>query len=132
MRRPTTLPSLPPTPTSPMGVEARKALAEALKSLAKHLTEPQVQRHVQEGYARVWLHLVLTRGMDPQQAVSAKQNAYQAVLPAFQAAGERMGLHNQSAMTWWAPKVAVLACQLWRKAMAVQGSTHQPLPGLEL
>lgn len=115
-----------------MAPSERKALAELLKPLGRHLTDPQVQKRVREGYARVWLHLLMVRGLDPRQAVQAKQIAYQAVLPAFQVAGERIGLHNQAAMTWWAPDVARLACGLWCKAKDAQGLTPQPLPGLGL
>ena len=115
-----------------MSPAARKSLAEMLKPLGRNLTNPEVQGCVREAYAQVWLHLLLSRGLDPRHATSVDLRAYQAVLPSFQSAGERIGLHNQAAMAWWAPEVARIACQLWKKAKAAQGEAPRPLPGLGL
>lgn len=126
------LPSLPAVPTAPMSVQERRDLTTALVSLKNRLCEPAVQDHVRAGYARVWLHLVLSKGLDPRKAVGPRIQGYQAILPAFLEAVERIGLHTKASASWWGVQVSQEASLLWRKATAAQGGAPQPLPGLGL
>lgn len=130
--KPILLPSLPAVPTTPMPVGERQALAGALSSLKKDLHDPAAQACALDGYARVWLHLLLSRGLDPRNAMSPKGRSYATILPAFLDAVARIGLHDKPSATWWAPKVALQAGRLWHQAIQAQGGTPQPLPGLGL
>jgi hypothetical protein len=121
------LPALPPVPTAPMPPAARRSLAELLATRLD-LTDPDVQAWERQGYARIWLHLLLDRHLDPRMAISPKQPAYQAVLRPFQAAGVRIGRHDACSMAWLAPAVAREAYDLWRHTTAVQGEAPKPLP----
>lgn len=118
---------LPPVPTSSMPVDDRRVLADAVQALKPFLHRTDAQEHLGQAYARVWIHLAMERGLDPRRITSPKSAGFQILLPIFQAAIQRLGLHDRVDAARWAPTVAPVSATLWRQAKEAQG---QPVPGL--
>lgn len=125
------LPSLPPTPTAPMSAVARKELAEDMRSVRKHLSDPATTRWIRDAYARVWIHLALVREVSPAQAANPSSQWHKLLLPAFLAGAERIGVHNIPQLVFLAPEVSLQAAFLWRSATKAQAPAVRPLPGFE-
>ena len=119
-------PLFPPVPTAPMDPASLGELQDALQACKGKMSWPEFLLHVQNGYARVWIHLALERGLDPRKILGAANQGHQVVLTAWIDAGKRVGIHDRVSLAWYAPEVAALACRLWTAAKAKQGPGLAP------
>lgn len=126
------LPDFPPVPTAPMDPVAKRHLAEAILDCQKMISYKETQDHIQAGYARIWIHLTLERGLDPRKVSGVASKGHQDILKAFLAAGVRIGLHDRATLAWHAPYIAATATQLWRQAKESQGGLLVAPAGLGL
>lgn len=126
------LPAFPAVPTAPMSRGTKRHLLEALQECHKTKSWKETQDHIQHGYALLWLHLVLERGLDPRKVVGAALRGNQDLLSPFFAEASRLGLHSRVALGCAAPVVAATAARLWREAKEAQASVLPQLPGLGL
>lgn len=109
-------------------------LLEALRECRKMASWPDVVRYAKKGLARLWIHLVLERGLDPRKAAPACSKGHQAVLKPYLEAGFSAGLGDRAELAWEVQEVAELASGLWDQAKASQSTqraSQAPLLGLE-
>ena len=57
-------PLFPPVPTATMDPASLGELQDALQACKGKMSWPEFLLHVQNGYARVWIHLALERGRE--------------------------------------------------------------------
>ena len=124
MDKPMKLPELPPVPLAPMGKEDKKSLVAILRSVPSgELWRLEVQEWVRQGYARIWIHLCLERGIQPPMAANRTHRAYKTLEPLMCAAAERVAHHTAKQVEdWHLPEIALAASALWREAMGARAT----------
>lgn len=128
------LPELPPVRTTPLNAAEKAELVDALQACRRAKAWADVRKHAQKGLARLWLHLVLERGLDPRKAAPGTSAGHQAVLKPYLDACVRLSLGDRAELAWDVQDVADLAGRLWDQAKAEQAASRAsqaPLLGLE-
>jgi hypothetical protein len=110
-----------------MDENAKWEIVSLLKSLDKNeLWRLELQDFVKQCYARVWIGICLDHSVQPPHAASRTTILYKEMLPLLASAAVSVGLHNKyDIKNWHGPQAALLACQLWRNAMADQERNQQ-------
>ena len=106
-----------------------------MRSIPKsELWRTEVQDYVEQCYARIWINLCLTHRIQPPKASSCTHRAHRDILPAFCKAVGNIGLHlPETVPDYHAPRVALLASELWRKAVNEKARqvAANALPGIQ-
>jgi len=128
MERTISLPPLPPVPIEPMDRNAKLEILKTLKSLDKNeLWRLELQEFVKHCYACVWIGICLDHFVPPPSAASRTTTLYKEMLPLLANSVVSAGLHSKYDIeNWYGPQAALLACQLWRNAMADKKRNQQP------
>jgi hypothetical protein len=128
------LPDFAPVSTAPLSKVALADLLATLQECRRYSTWASHRNHVKPGFARLWLHLVLERGMDPRRAVLASIWVDHPVLKAYLAMAVQKGLGDRTSLSHDVLEISRLAAQLWGQAKAAQsarGTSQGTLPGLD-
>ena len=123
----------PPVPTAAMA--SLGELVQALQACKKASAWPEVRRYAKQGFARLWLHFALERGLDPRKAAPTSSPVHLAVAQAYLSAGVRLGLGDRTTLAWDLQEVSSLAASLWcqaKEAQSAMRASQAPLLGLDL
>ena len=124
------LPVFPAVSTAPLQAADRSQLFQAIRECKAQRSGRAARAHLTQGYALLWLHLALERGLDPRRVLAPSSAGYDPLLKAFLQVGVTLGVDDRTTLGWEAPLAALRACRLWTEAKDRQTVKPAQLPGL--